>query len=113
VRDGGAGRSSGALARPVHRMDAVNVRAGWAACTACAAMMLAACDAELAPSQPWQSIDQLRAPRRAEQAPPGAMGSARPASADPLRVVTYNTEYGQDPQALADAILGDPALARA
>lgn len=77
------------------------------------AMALAACDVDLGPSQPWQPIDQLRSPMQAEQTPPGATGSARPASADPLRVVTYNTEYGQDPQGLADAILGDPALARA
>ncbi|HSS00663.1 MAG TPA: endonuclease/exonuclease/phosphatase family protein [Kofleriaceae bacterium] len=84
-----------------------------AACAACTVMTLAACDVELGPSQPWQSIDQLRAPMQAERAAPGAMGSARPASADPLRVVTYNTEYGQDPQGIADAILGDPALARA
>lgn len=90
----------------------MTARAAWAACIASAATMLA-CDVELGPSQPWQPIDQLRAPMQAEQVAPGAMGSARPASADPLRVVTYNTEYGQDPQGLADAILADPALSRA
>lgn len=48
------------------------------------------------------------------QAPiaPQAM-STRDIQTDPLRVVTYNTEYGQDPQGLADAILSTPDLAKA
>src|SRR5439155_1435507 len=61
----------------------------------------------------WQPIDQLRAPMQAEQSSPDSFRAARPASSDPLRVVTYNTEYGQDAAGLAAAILGDAELARA
>jgi endonuclease/exonuclease/phosphatase family metal-dependent hydrolase len=97
-------------------MDAVTGRSparAVLALAATAATGVAACGVELGPSQPWQPIDQLRAPMQAEQLSPDRVRAARPASADPLRVVTYNTEYGQDPAGLAAAILGDPELARA
>jgi len=44
--------------------------------------------------------------------PPPALGQ-RDIPAWPLRVVTYNTEYGEDPEGLADAILNTPELASA
>lgn len=74
---------------------------------------LAACGVDLGPSQPWQAIDQLPAAMAAESSPPGTFRSLRPTASSPVRVVTYNTEYGQDPEGLAAAILGDPALSRA
>jgi endonuclease/exonuclease/phosphatase family metal-dependent hydrolase len=80
---------------------------------ASAATGLAACGVELGPSQPWQPIDQLRASMQAEQSSPESFRAVRPTSADPVRVVTYNTEYGQDPAGLAAAILADPELSRA
>jgi endonuclease/exonuclease/phosphatase family metal-dependent hydrolase len=75
------------------------------------AAALAGCGVELGPAEPWQPIDQLRA-MPAERSSPESFHGARSA-ADPLRVVTYNTEYGQDPEGLAAAILGDPELSRA
>jgi endonuclease/exonuclease/phosphatase family metal-dependent hydrolase len=91
-------------------MDAV---IGARAAVAFAAAGLAGCGVELGPSRPWQPIDELRAPMQAESSSPDSFRAARPALADPLRVVTYNTEYGQDPAGLAAAILADPALSRA
>ena len=80
-----------------------------------AMVSLAACGVELGPSQPWQSIDQagIEATMPSEQSGAGTFRSTRLVSTDPLRVVTYNTEYGQDPAGLAAAILGDPELAKA
>jgi endonuclease/exonuclease/phosphatase family metal-dependent hydrolase len=74
---------------------------------------LAACGVELGPAQPWQPIDQLSSSMLAERSTSGTVRSAPPPATSPLRVVTYNTEFGQDPEGLATAILGDPALSRA
>jgi endonuclease/exonuclease/phosphatase family metal-dependent hydrolase len=74
---------------------------------------LAACGVKLGPDQPWQAIDQLPQAMAAESSPPGTFRSLRPTPTEPVRVVTYNTEYGQDPEGLAAAILGDPQLSRA
>jgi endonuclease/exonuclease/phosphatase family metal-dependent hydrolase len=82
----------------------------------CAAMIsLAACGVELGPAQPWESIDQagVDATMQPEQSAPGTFRSTRLVASDPVRVVTYNTEYGQDAPGLAAAILGDPELASA
>lgn len=73
---------------------------------------LTGCGVELGPAQPWQPIDQLSA-MPAERSASETFRSARPMATSPLRVVTYNTEYGQDPEGLAAAILGDPELSRA
>jgi len=83
--------------------------------TAAAAAALAACGVDLGPAQPWQPIDQLQLPSSmsVEMSAPGTFRSAGPTMTSPVRVVTYNTEYGQDPEGLARAILGDPALVRA
>lgn len=80
-----------------------------------ALIALAACGVELGPAQPWESIDQagVDATMQPEQSGPGTFRSTRLVSSDPVRVVTYNTEYGQDAPGLAAAILGDPALANA
>ncbi len=83
------------------------------ALVAAASLGFAGCGIELGPPQPWQPIDQLRAPMQAERSLPDSFRGAAPAAGEPLRVVTYNTEYGQDPEGLAAAILGDPELARA
>jgi endonuclease/exonuclease/phosphatase family metal-dependent hydrolase len=92
-------------------MDAVNglTRALAGAAIAC----LAACGVDLGPAGPWQPIDELRGAMQAERSSPETFRAVRPMATDPLRVVTYNTEYGQDPAGLAAAILGDPELARA
>jgi endonuclease/exonuclease/phosphatase family metal-dependent hydrolase len=80
---------------------------------ATATMCLAACGVELGPAGPWQPIDELSGLMQAERSAPETFRAARPMAIDPLRVVTYNTEYGQDPAGLAAAILGDPELSRA
>ena len=74
---------------------------------------LTGCGVELGPPHPWQPIDQLPSSMRVERSASESFQSARPMATAPLRVVTYNTEYGQDPEGLAAAILGDPELARA
>jgi endonuclease/exonuclease/phosphatase family metal-dependent hydrolase len=73
------------------------------------------CGVALGPAQPWQSIDQLQLSpaMSAERSAADTFRSPRPTATAPLRVVTYNTEYGEDPAGLAAAILGDPELARA
>lgn len=78
-----------------------------------AVVALPACGVELGPAQPWQSIDSAALTMPVEQSWPTAVDVGRPIQRDPLRVVSYNTEYGQDPDGLAAAILGDPELARA
>lgn len=93
------------------RMDVVTRAAIHLA--ALAASGLAGCGVELGTAQPWQPIDELRAAMRAEMSPADSFRSLRPVSSDPLRVVSYNTEYGQDPEGIAAAILGDPELSRA
>ena len=82
---------------------------------ALAAITSGACGVELGPVQPWQSIDSLSGSpaMTVERSDPGTFRSTDPMVTGPVRVVTYNTEYGQDPEGLAAAILGDPALSRA
>ena len=78
------------------------------------ALVLGACGVDLGPVQPWESLDQASSGAMpAERSAPDTFRSTRLTSTDPLRVVTYNTEYGQDPEGLAAAILGDPNLASA
>jgi endonuclease/exonuclease/phosphatase family metal-dependent hydrolase len=76
---------------------------------------IAACGVDLGPAQPWESIDQagVDATMQAEQSAPETFRSARLVSTQPIRVVSYNTEFGQDPEGLAATILGDPNLANA
>jgi endonuclease/exonuclease/phosphatase family metal-dependent hydrolase len=77
-------------------------------------LALAACGVDLGPSQPWESVDQPASGElAAERSGADTFRAARLIPTDPLRVVTYNTEYGQDPEGLAAAILGDPQLATA
>jgi endonuclease/exonuclease/phosphatase family metal-dependent hydrolase len=82
---------------------------------AACAVLLAACGVDLGPAQPWESIDQagVDASMMPEESAPGTFRSSRLVSSDPVRVVTYNTEYGENPAGLAAAILGDPDLANA
>jgi endonuclease/exonuclease/phosphatase family metal-dependent hydrolase len=94
-------------------MDAVS-RTSWA--TALGVVAAAGCGVDLGPAQPWQAIDQLPqlpSAMAVERSDPGTFRTTGAAVSSPLRVVTYNTEYGQDPAGLAAAILGDPELARA
>jgi endonuclease/exonuclease/phosphatase family metal-dependent hydrolase len=77
---------------------------------------LAGCGVDLGPAQPWQAIDQLPqlpSAMAVERSDPGTFRTTGTTVSSPLRVVTYNTEYGQDPEGLAAAILGDPELSRA
>jgi endonuclease/exonuclease/phosphatase family metal-dependent hydrolase len=93
-------------------MDAVS-RAAMLAIALAATLAVAACGVELGPPSPWQAIDELDAAMHAEMSAPETFRSTRSMASDRLRVVTYNTEYGQDPDGLAAAILDDPALSRA
>jgi endonuclease/exonuclease/phosphatase family metal-dependent hydrolase len=82
---------------------------------ACAATIaLAACGVDLGPAQPWASVDAPDADAQmdAEESAPETFRSLRLVPTDPVRVVTYNTEFGADPEGLAATILGDPELAR-
>lgn len=79
-----------------------------------ALLSLAACGIELGPDQPWESVDQVVSGDMAvERSADDTFRTTRLIQKDPLRVVTYNTEFGQDPEGLAAAILGDPELAKA
>lgn len=79
-----------------------------------ALVALSACGVDLGASRPWQPIDQLGhlgPAMQPERSAPGTFtGAGAPAPTGPVRVVTYNTEFGQDPEGLAAAILGDPEL---
>jgi endonuclease/exonuclease/phosphatase family metal-dependent hydrolase len=86
------------------------IRAGW---LAVAVLTTTACGVELGPDQPWQSLDDTASTVAAERSAPETFRSPRTMPSDPIRVVTYNTEYGENPQGLAAAILGDPELSRA
>lgn len=94
-------------------MDAVK-RASWVATLG--GVAAAGCGVDLGPETPWQAIDQLPQLPSAmaiERSDPGTFRTTSATVSSPLRVVTYNTEYGQDPAGLAAAIQGDPELSRA
>ncbi len=76
---------------------------------------LAACGIDLGPAQPWESVNQagVDATMQAEISAPDTFRAARLVATEPVRVVSYNTEFGQDPEGLAATLLGNPELARA
>jgi endonuclease/exonuclease/phosphatase family metal-dependent hydrolase len=77
-------------------------------------LALAGCGVDVGAAGPWVPVAQVDAPLAVEvSAPPAALAPATP---DTLRVVTYNINEGDlavAPDAIADAILADPALAAA
>jgi endonuclease/exonuclease/phosphatase family metal-dependent hydrolase len=88
--------------------------AGAAALGLLAGLALGACGVALGPDQPWQPIDQSgTSDMSAEVVAPGTLQTTPVPPAAALRVVTYNTEYGEDPEGLAAAILAAPELAHA
>jgi endonuclease/exonuclease/phosphatase family metal-dependent hydrolase len=87
-------------------------RSGLAAAAFAAAALLPACGQEIGEANDWVAAEAIAGRLRPELAPPPA--PALPlAAAERLRVVTYNVQFGADPEALAAAILADPELASA
>jgi endonuclease/exonuclease/phosphatase family metal-dependent hydrolase len=84
---------------------------------AAVAALTAGCGYDMGAAGPWEPAFDVTGPLAAEDgAPPTtipAFRSAEPIAADPVRVVTYNVNTGLDPDALADAIIADPDIARA
>jgi len=77
---------------------------------ALALLVMAGCGLDMTADQPWVSIDGIGAPLAPDGAPPP---TAKPAPAGPVRIVTYNVQYGPDLASAAAALAGDPALASA
>jgi endonuclease/exonuclease/phosphatase family metal-dependent hydrolase len=76
----------------------------------------AGCALDMSPAQPWVPIEELAAPLRADLVQPDGVAVATRLPAvmtRPVRVVTYNVQYGPDVSALASAIAGTPAIASA
>jgi endonuclease/exonuclease/phosphatase family metal-dependent hydrolase len=77
----------------------------------------AGCSIDMSPSQPWVPIDGIGAPLVPEleaTPPPPGFHSKRPAvTTAPLRVVTYNVQYGPDVPGVVAALTDDPQLAKA
>lgn len=78
-----------------------------------ACVLLAGCGLDMSASQPWVSISDVSGPLVAERVAPSAVRGPRVVPARPLRVVTYNFEYGPDPAALAATLASTPTLATA
>jgi len=78
-------------------------------------VVVAGCSLDMSPRQPWVPVDGVAGPLSIEEAAAPTTSGRGPlaVSTQPLRLVTYNVQYGPDPMANADAILGDPALASA
>jgi len=77
---------------------------------ALALLVVAGCAFDMTADQPWVSIDGITAPLAPDAAPPPI---GKPAPTGPVRVVTYNVQYGPDLAGAAAAIAGDAALASA
>lgn len=76
----------------------------------------AACGVEVGEPGVWVPLDEIAPPYEAEvmAVPPSSPArSGRVIATDPVRVVTFNVEYGEDPEGLARAILGSDELASA
>lgn len=88
----------------------------WCGLAGLVALVAAGCSVELGAAHPWVEVaeeDAFGPALRAEAAPPPPPGTARsraPMSVSSLRVVTYNVQYGPEPEAVASAILSVPAL---
>jgi len=79
---------------------------------------LAACSIDMSQAQPWVPIEAVGAPLVPELAadppsPPGSRGTRPAVTTTPLRVVTYNVEYGPDIPGAIGALTSDPELAKA
>lgn len=73
----------------------------------------AACGAEVGADGVWVPIGDLAPPLVAESGDLPPTGRAAPSAPSTLRVVTFNVERGEDPDAIAEAILGNAELADA
>jgi endonuclease/exonuclease/phosphatase family metal-dependent hydrolase len=80
----------------------------WAAMIA----MLGGCGLDMGATHPWVSAADVSGPLAPEQVTVVPFAN-RLIATDPLRVVTYNVEYGPDPEGAARALLDTPALAQA
>lgn len=79
-------------------------------------MLLGGCGLDMSSAHPWVPIEEVGGVLAAERvAPPmaGPLRSLHVPTSDPLRVVTYNVQYGPDPMAIATAIVAEPDLAAA
>ena len=75
------------------------------------ALALAGCAGlDMTSDQPWVAIETIGAPLAPDG---GAPPTGKPAPAGPLRVVSYNVQYGPDIPGAVAALAGDPALAGA
>jgi endonuclease/exonuclease/phosphatase family metal-dependent hydrolase len=74
------------------------------------------CGFDLTAGQPWEPLADIgepgaeRLPAEAAVAMPNRFRSQNPALSTPVRVVTYNVQYGPDPEALAATIMDHPDL---
>jgi len=68
------------------------------------ALAVAGCGLEMSAPQPWIPIEQIEGPLAPELVAPSTTSKRAATPTDPLRVVTYNVEYGPDPGALADTL---------
>lgn len=73
-----------------------------------AALAATGCGLEVGPEASWVPADLVEAPLTLQKGDPANPVAAPPAT---LRLVTFNVEMGGDPDALAAAMLGDPAIA--
>jgi endonuclease/exonuclease/phosphatase family metal-dependent hydrolase len=79
-----------------------------------ALVALAGCALDMSPPTPWVPIDQAPFPSELAQPDVEEIGNRLPAvMTHPVRVVTYNVQYGPDMDAIGDAIESVPALASA
>lgn len=74
---------------------------------------LTGCSLDMSGGGPWIPIDDVSGPLVAERFSPATSAADRGAGGGRLRIVTYNVQYGPDPDALAAAIRASPSLARA
>lgn len=79
-------------------------------------LALAGCGLDMSTPQPWVAVSELEPPLVAEIRQPDRIAIANRLPAvmqQPLRIVTYNVQYGPDVPALAAAFRSVPALATA
>ena len=79
----------------------------------CGVLLLAACGAEVGEPGVWVPIGTLTPPLVAESADLPSNARAAPPAPTTLRIVTFNVERGEDPDAIASAILEHPEIADA
>lgn len=74
------------------------------------ALVTGACGISVGPDKPWVPIDDATSDLAPELVAPPSQAAPHDG---PVRLVTYNVQYGPDIPAIADVIANDPALASA